>query len=155
MFYKSQNHYVKIYLASSGTGIPYIIDTAVVQGGYGMFMMPGRSHKGALPPLTACESELAGRLAEHVEMLAGTIGERNVVHYSALRKAAAYITGMFVELGFAPREELYMAEGREVENIEAQLKGTSEPEEIVVIGAHYDSVSGSPGADDNASGVAA
>jgi Zn-dependent M28 family amino/carboxypeptidase len=120
-----------------------------------MFMMPGRSHKGALPPLTACESELAGRLAEHVEMLAGTIGERNIMHHSALRKAAAYITGMFIEFGYAPREELYIAEGRQVENIEVQLKGASEPEEIVVIGAHYDSVSGSPGADDNASGVAA
>lgn len=120
-----------------------------------MFKMPGRSHRGALPPLTTCENDLAGRLSEHVEMLAGTIGERNIVRYAALQKAAAYITGMFVELGYAPGEESYFAEGRQVENIEVQLKGTSEPEEIVIIGAHYDTVSGSPGADDNASGVAA
>ncbi|MBI2355454.1 MAG: M20/M25/M40 family metallo-hydrolase [Deltaproteobacteria bacterium] len=120
-----------------------------------MFKMPGRSHKGVLPPLTAYENDLAGQLALHVEMLAETIGERNIVRYSALQKAAAYITDMFVKLGYTPREESYIAEGRQVENIEAQLQGTSEPEEIVIIGAHYDSVSGSPGADDNASGVAA
>ncbi len=42
-----------------------------------------------------------------------------------------------------------------VSNLEAKLTGTSKPDEWVVVGAHYDSTPGTPGADDNASGVAA
>lgn len=39
-------------------------------------------------------------------------------------------------------------------NVVATLPGTRTPDEVVVIGAHFDTVFGSPGADDNASGVA-
>ena len=46
-------------------------------------------------------------------------------------------------------------EGKICENIEAEVPGTDRPDEILVIGAHYDSVKGSPGANDNGSGVAA
>ena len=120
-----------------------------------MITMPGSSHKGPLEPLTTEERALAGRLEGHVEMLAGSIGERNIVRYAALQQAAAYIAGRFGEFGYSLREESYLCAGKQVQNIEAQLKGALESEEIVVIGAHYDSVSGSPGADDNASGVAA
>jgi Zn-dependent M28 family amino/carboxypeptidase len=42
-----------------------------------------------------------------------------------------------------------------VENLEWELTGAQHPKEIILIGAHYDSVLGSPGANDNASGVAA
>src|SRR6185369_15890354 len=97
-----------------------------------MFKMPGNSHKGPLPPLTTDESALADRLEGHVEMLAGSIGERNIVCYAALQQAAAYIASRFEELGYPLREESYPARGREVTNIEAQLKGTLEPEEIVI-----------------------
>ena len=40
-------------------------------------------------------------------------------------------------------------------NLEVEIPGTARPEEIVVVGAHYDTVPGTPGANDNASGVAA
>jgi Zn-dependent M28 family amino/carboxypeptidase len=53
------------------------------------------------------------------------------------------------------REHRYTAEGLEFRNLEAERRGGSRAEEIVVFGAHYDSVVGSPGANDNASGVAA
>jgi Zn-dependent M28 family amino/carboxypeptidase len=39
-------------------------------------------------------------------------------------------------------------------NLEISIRGEDRPGEIVLVGAHYDSVPGSPGADDNASGVA-
>src|SRR5258708_28629411 len=44
---------------------------------------------------------------------------------------------------------------RPTSNLIAELKGTQRPEEIVIVGAHYDSREGTPGADDNASGTAA
>ena len=42
-----------------------------------------------------------------------------------------------------------------VANLEAQLLGSEKSEAAVVVGSHYDSVGGTVGANDNASGVAA
>ena len=123
-------------------------------GGF-MLIMPGRSHKGPLPPLGADEALLRDRLRGHVSVLAEKIGERNISHYRALGLAAEYITSHLRESGLSVRKEPYWIGDKEVANIEAELKGTARPEEIVVVGAHYDTVPGSPGANDNASGVAA
>lgn len=120
-----------------------------------MLMMPGRSHHGSLPPLSPEETLLRDRLGADVQLLAGKIGERNTLSYSALIQAAQQIAARFRELGLPVREESYLLEQRPMPNIEAELRGTTRPEEIVIIGAHYDSVPGSPGANDNASGVAA
>jgi Zn-dependent M28 family amino/carboxypeptidase len=116
---------------------------------------PGRSFKGTLPAPTDDETELASRLREHVEMLAGTIGERNVYHPANLLVAAEYIERTFIGYGHAPVSLFYTVHGQEVRNIEATIPGTAKPNEIVVIGAHYDSVRGCVGANDNASGTAA
>jgi hypothetical protein len=64
--------------------------------------MPGHSYRGALPPLSPAQAEVRSRLHRHIEMLAGTIGERNLHHYSALQAAARYITEVFEELGYQP-----------------------------------------------------
>ncbi len=120
-----------------------------------MMRMPGQSYKGALPPLSSEESALADRLRAHVEKLAGEIGERNTVHYNALYTAADYIESCFRALGLPVHEEKYRVDDKEASNIVAEIKGRAHPDEIVVIGAHYDTVEGSPGANDNASGVAA
>ena len=56
-----------------------------------MISMPGKSHQGPLPPLTPSESALASALRRDVVELAVTIGERNVVKYAALKKAADYV----------------------------------------------------------------
>ncbi len=126
-----------------------------VMGECFMMGMPGKTLNGPLPALSAEGQLLAKRLRGHVDMLAGTIGERNTASYSQLRQSAAYIGGRFRELGYIVREEPYLADGKEVANIEAERKGGARPAEIVVIGAHYDSIPGSPAANDNASGVAA
>jgi hypothetical protein len=132
-----------------------VVIALISVGGGCMMRMPGQSHKGALPPLTAEESAMADRLRGHVVMLAGEIGERNIHHYRALHSAADYIESSFSGIGLPVREETYRVEGKEVSNIVAEIKGSVHPDEVVVIGAHYDSVADSPGANDNASGVAA
>lgn len=97
----------------------------------------------------------APRLLAHVEMLAGTIGERNVWQYDGLQRAAEYIEGQFRRNGYEPRRQTFDVSRVPVSNVEVTLAGTSRSAEIVVLGAHYDTVSGSPGANDNGTGVAA
>jgi Zn-dependent M28 family amino/carboxypeptidase len=117
--------------------------------------MPGETHTGPLPPLTAEEARIRDRLAVHVGMLAGTIGERNLLRYPALLAAAGYIEETLAGQGYRPTDEPFESGGRPVRNIVAERPGRSVPEEIVLVGAHYDTVPGSPGANDNGSGVAA
>jgi Zn-dependent M28 family amino/carboxypeptidase len=94
------------------------------------------------------------RLRRHVQALAGEIGERHVWRPQALHAAADYIRGEIETLGFAIAAQTYDAYGVRCENLEVTIPGSSRASEIVLAGAHYDTVEGSPGADDNASGVA-
>ena len=97
----------------------------------------------------------AGRLRGHVEALAGTIGERNLWKYPALLRAAEYIEDRLHDSRYATSRQTYEISRLPVSNIEAVLAGTSRPDEVVVLGAHYDTVSGCPGANDNGTGIAA
>ncbi len=117
--------------------------------------MTGKSYSGPFQPLSPDETELRDRLKAHVSLLGGHIGERNMWHYAELVTTADYIHDTFKELGYMPDIQAYQSDGRTVKNLVAELVGTSVPWEIVVVGAHYDSVLGSPGANDNGSGVAA
>lgn len=95
------------------------------------------------------------RLTAHVQMLAGEIGERNTFRPQALRRAAAYIEQTWRNQGYAVTRQEY-ALGRDTwANLEIARRGREHPDDIILIGAHYDSVIGSPGANDNATGVAA
>jgi Zn-dependent M28 family amino/carboxypeptidase len=99
-------------------------------------------------------SPLEERLRRHVHVLAGEIGERHVWRPQALRAAAQYIRGEFEALGFAVAAQGYDVHGVHCANLELAIPGSRRAGEIVLAGAHYDTVVGSPGADDNASGVA-
>jgi len=72
-----------------------------------------------------------------------------------LEQAAQYIQREFVKVGLEVKEDPFQWEGRTYKNIVAEKKGTTSPDKIFILGAHYDTVPGSPGADDNASAVAA
>jgi len=120
-----------------------------------MIRMPGRSHAGPLPPLTTHEQSLRDRLRRHVTILAGEIGERNLWRPGALESAAKHVEASLGEGGERVVREPFAVDGREVRNLFVDRPGASRPGEIVVVGGHYDSVLGSPGADDNATGVAA
>jgi Zn-dependent M28 family amino/carboxypeptidase len=100
-------------------------------------------------------ADLARRLHRHVDMLAGVIGERNVPNrYGALEASARYIEDTLKSFGYAPAAQEFSAYGKPVRNIQAEIRGRKHPERIWIIGAHYDSIDGSPAADDNASAVA-
>jgi len=101
------------------------------------------------------DAVLSARLRRHVERLAGGIGERHVWRPEALRAAAAYIRGELEALGCEVAAQSYRVAELDCDNLEAELPGEAARAEIIVVGAHYDTVQGSPGADDNASGVAA
>jgi len=105
--------------------------------------------------LSAEEAQAAKRLEGDVRMLAGKIGERNMWHFERLEQAAEYIETELRAAGWAVSAQEYQLQGRTARNIVAEIAGSESPREIVLIGAHYDSVTGSPGANDNASGVAA
>lgn len=99
--------------------------------------------------------ELAERLRTHVERLAEDIGERNVFVPDALHRARAYIENEWGAMDYAFEAMQYHVRGIRCANLTATRPGSSRQNEILLLGAHYDSVSGSPGANDNASGVAA
>ncbi len=117
--------------------------------------MPGDSWTGPLPALSTEQDTLAAELRADVDNLAGRIGERNVFHPDHLKAAEDFLAASLARAGYRVRWQTYEARGIECSNLEAELPGAAEPGEIVVIGAHYDSVRGSPGANDNASGAAA
>ena len=72
-----------------------------------------------------------------------------------MHAAADYIRGEWSAQGYPVSTQPYEVEGVSCENLEVNRGGRGRPGEIILIGAHYDSVRGSPGANDNASGVAA
>lgn len=97
----------------------------------------------------------AEALRRHVGVLAAEIGERNVQRPAALAAAERYISREWAGQGFEVATQRYTAAGVDCANLEVVIRGESRPAEIIVVGAHYDTVEGSPGADDNASAVSA
>lgn len=93
----------------------------------------------------------AGRLGRHVDVLAGLIGERHVWKYDTLRAAERYVRERMEETGLIVSHQEYHCRAGVVRNLILERPGT---DGIVVVGAHYDSIAGTPGADDNASAVA-
>ncbi|KAA0001388.1 MAG: M20/M25/M40 family metallo-hydrolase [Thermoplasmata archaeon] len=93
-------------------------------------------------------------MREYIQMLQG-FGPR-VTGTEACREAAEYIASQFQEYGLSVRYHSWEYGGYEDINVEGTLEGVNESsDEIYIVCAHYDSVPGSPGADDNGSGTAA
>ena len=115
---------------------------------------PGPRHRGALLPLDADGQGLAQRLKAHVVAVASE--EHNIAHPEALERSARYIEATLSGLGYAVSRQEFEAEGVKVRNLEVALSGdAAEATQVIVVAAHYDSVHGAVGANDNGSGVAA
>jgi len=102
-----------------------------------------------LPAVSA--DKLAQRLEQHAVELSENIGERNVYLPTKLEAAAKYIEKQFKDAGYVIDVQTYTARGQMFKNLEIEKKGN---DEIIIIGAHYDTNKGTPGADDNGSGIA-
>lgn len=117
--------------------------------------------------LTAEQVLLRKNISNHVWMLAGDIGARSLTEApNGLVKSAEYIEYVFKRIGYVPSSQFFNAEVfcargsnrpqvHSTRNIVAELKGRTNSDQIVIVGAHYDTEYLSPGANDNASGVAA
>lgn len=142
-----------------------VLSLAVLSGAglyWLMINMPGRSYSGPPPELDAKQLAAAKRLEHSVTVLARDIGERSVRFPKNLSHSAEWIATEFSAAGLSVSRQSYPVDLSEVgasgvpcENVIAEKVGAELPEEILVVGAHYDSLIDTVGANDNASGVAA
>jgi hypothetical protein len=121
---------------------------------YRTAQMVGKSYSGRFLPLSDQEKEISSNLRSHVFMLAEEIGERNIWLPQKLNAAAAYIEKVWQTQNFAVEYQEYSAHDVKSANLIVEIPGITVPDQILLVGAHYDSVIGSPGANDNATGVA-
>ena len=141
----------KLRLACTVLALSLVIGSAWI---WRMTQMPLESYKAPLHPLSDEESQVASRLSAHVKYLSETIGERSLSKPGSLQAATDYLRETLKQAGYASTEQTYPVGGHDVSNIEASLVGSNNASGSVIVGAHYDSVSGTVGADDNTTGVA-
>ncbi|MDH3635557.1 MAG: M20/M25/M40 family metallo-hydrolase [Gammaproteobacteria bacterium] len=98
---------------------------------------------------------MARRFETHVAALCSHPAGRNYIEKEGLAAARAYIATQFEAYGYSVRHQEYQISGDRFANLEVTRLGTTRPDEIVIVGAHYDAVIGAPGANDNGSGIAA
>jgi hypothetical protein len=117
--------------------------------------MPGKRFRGKMAPLLAEELMLRDKLHAHVVALSQGIGERSIATPQKLRAAERYIINAFVELGYKVWRQPFKFGGLEMSNLMIVKEGRNPRAGCFVAGAHYDTVPGTPGADDNATGIGA
>ncbi len=134
----------------------WLIVIAAFTGGSLAFMtqMPGDTVPTMVGPLSEEESSLQDRLKSHVETLAQDIGARGYGYPAATADTLRYLSTQLKRAHLDVREILFDSKGSNAINLEATLVGTRKKDELILLGANYDSNGKSPGADDNASGCA-
>ncbi len=121
---------------------------------YMEIFQPRRRERRAIPAHSALNDARA-RLQQDVRVLAHEIGERHWRRHLALEVAGGHVERSFAKAGLAVEQHGYLAGIKPCHNVIGEIRGRALPDEVVVIGAHYDSARGTPGANANASGVAA
>lgn len=122
-----------------------------------MVSMPERSFKGALPQASVAQRESAERIKADVNALASGVGKRSTMDPRGMAEAAKWIMAHMEASGYGKPNETFVKRNARVPNLEYVIPakaGSPHAKEVVVVGAHYDTFAGTPGADDNASGVA-
>lgn len=104
--------------------------------------------------MNADRDTIEAALRQHVDRLAGLIGPRTLSKPKTIQATIGYIEGQWSEMGYSSERECYDADGDEATNLIVETAGSKRADEIVLLGAHYDTVYCTPGADDNASAVA-
>ena len=136
-------------------GLLGLLAALCVWGWATMIRMPGASYAGPFEPLSERERALADALRRDVEALASGVGERST--RAGLGAAADLIERSLAQAGYEVKRQPYEVEGQTWHNLEAEVRGGpgARAAGVVVVGAHYDSLRGTVGANDNGSGVAA
>ena len=93
-------------------------------------------------------------LYDYVYHLTVKIGPRSFYQYEKVKETEDYIKSVLKELGLDYTPQSYDCKGKSFSNIIVTIPGQKEPKKSFVIGAHYDTVPLTPGADDNTSAVA-
>lgn len=122
---------------------------------FSCFQMPGNNYNGELLPLTAQEKIIKDNLQRDINKLAVEIGARNYNNYENLNAAADFLESSFQEAEYEVNKQEYKINNQIFTNLEVEIKGVDKPDEIVIVGGHYDTAFTTPGANDNGSGVAA
>ena len=99
--------------------------------------------------------DCTNNLKRHVKYITDEIGERNVRKSLALHRAAHYIQQQLTMMGYEVEHQAFNTKGVKCENLQATKTGKDHPDDIILICAHYDTSKDCPGANDNASGIAA
>jgi hypothetical protein len=134
----------------------FVLLGAAVLAYVAMIRMPGQSYAGPLPKLTEVQHMLAARLRNDVDRIAGPgLGERNLETPEKLDQTVRWITQSLIDMGYVVNHQQFLVERQTVINVEVERPGTTKADEIIVVGAHFDTAELCPGANDNGSGVAA
>jgi hypothetical protein len=104
--------------------------------------------------MPSAHASIEANLRLHVDRLAGLIGPRVLSKPSSIRATVGYIENQWAEMGLDVRRETFDVLGDEASNLIVEKSGVRRPEQLILLGAHYDTMPGTPGADDNASAVA-
>jgi hypothetical protein len=97
------------------------------------------------------KQEIRRQLTRHLQYLSVELGERSIFRPANLKAAEDYLIREFESLGYPVRRQAFICQRVEVANV---IAGNVDPRGYYLLGAHFDTVAGAPGADDNASGVA-
>ena len=89
--------------------------------------------------------DIEGRVELHVRTLADEIGPRDVFVPDKLNAAADYIRTFWEKIGYQVSAQTFSVQNVECQNLAIEIPGRSKPGEIVLVGAHYDTVSWAPG----------
>ena len=116
-----------------------------------MAILPGKSYRDPLPPLTDGQVRRREALREDVTALAEGIGERQLDLPGSLERTADHLEERLRDMGWEPERHCFEVAGRSCCNLLVDPRAPGPP---LIVGAHYDTVPGSPGANDNATGVA-
>ncbi len=128
----------------------FICVIVFILAAYVIGMEPFLGREGEMIDLQFTEQKLKA----HVEALTKTIGERSVSRLWNLEKTAEYIEGFYRGINVESRRDPYLYRKKTVSNIVSDIVFSTGDNKVFLIGAHYDSLAGTVGADDNASAVA-
>jgi hypothetical protein len=100
--------------------------------------MPGRSFDGTAGAPTPPMAALADALLGHIQALSVDIGRRHMGLHENLTHAANYLESSLKAMGYEVHSQRWEEDGKPVRNVEVDIRGTTRPDEIILIGAHYD-----------------